>query len=902
MAFAPIAKLEKFTSKKDNVQSSKQFYTFFKILPTHDIKGETKAVTIYLGSSQILNQFIHRLCSSLLQCICPMHPQTFQNTVINVKDFELAELKTNHAQAINLVINRLSDLDSKLKQLIVSIIFNQSDMTAKDASNLLTTSLSANNTSNLSTTVPVYLSATASSNLSTPTNSNTATKLTSKQNPKAKTDTTELKIVNNSPSTDFQFLKPAIRISTIKFRHWVYPKPKCSTVFKSSDYTRRCLTQQSGIQTEIFLAAIFPFELKKTTPVSLFSEAALDTKPITVIYIDVKVDSHAIKLILDSCRVDHTASTYIITVDGATKTPISKINDFSIEINSIIPTQCLIRTPKSSRLVKTSINIILAPLIKFEEKEKKPTWEAYQNDKRKERREEELTGKTNQSYWDSNSQSKQAPIWTWEEKRKEKEEGPKPVTTPTYILYTYSQPPQLYYCQPKLICVDCGKKLSSISAYYSNNEKYLTATKFYYHLCIIEHFERPKQVGKWDNELCLACEQFHEHYQELAPTRKEQEQWLEEINTRLCDYCLIPCNFQYCNECDLIYNPPIHMIYTIPKEEKPISSCALELKSAFNPNSNSNNNNNENNSSSSAQYDNRKYSNLNSDLKPKTYIALPDLTKEQELKWFSDNNKGIMPEYTHDTDTRFDLRYLEKNSIKLELYLHTCLNLKITLEILATTMVQLASRSSLAKKKINIRRRIIDAEYIRNIIAMLQNNSEKTYIIDLNKKIAQTIFLPLVKIAQLVLVRNKKELKITAKKIQGFGSTSRINVPVNMAEKEIIDKKEIISTHQPISILLYDQYMVVIERKVKDQIQIFEVEATLCESEKIGLVNLDIPVKNHSHIKISIYNNTGDIIKIPEKTTIRYLTTEIEDQFLDTILDFSQLCGYVDITSQTIYR
>ncbi|KAG9307342.1 hypothetical protein G9A89_017171 [Geosiphon pyriformis] len=33
------------------------------------------------------------------------------------KDFKLAELKTNHAQAVNLVINELSDLDSKLKQL-----------------------------------------------------------------------------------------------------------------------------------------------------------------------------------------------------------------------------------------------------------------------------------------------------------------------------------------------------------------------------------------------------------------------------------------------------------------------------------------------------------------------------------------------------------------------------------------------------------------------------------------------------------------------------------------------------------------------------------------------------------------------------------------------------------------
>ncbi|KAG9285497.1 hypothetical protein G9A89_021828 [Geosiphon pyriformis] len=43
------------------------------------------------------------------------------------------------------------------------------------------------------------------------------------------------------------------------------------------------------------------------------------------------------------CRVDHTASTYIITADGATKTPIGKINDLPIEVNSIIvPIKALI--------------------------------------------------------------------------------------------------------------------------------------------------------------------------------------------------------------------------------------------------------------------------------------------------------------------------------------------------------------------------------------------------------------------------------------------------------------------------------------------------------------------------------------------------------------------------------
>ncbi|KAG9290887.1 hypothetical protein G9A89_011037 [Geosiphon pyriformis] len=260
-----------------------------------------------------------------------------------------------------------------------------------------------------------------------------------------------------------------------------------------------------------------------------------------------------------------------------------------------------------------------------------------------------------------------------------------------------------------------------------------------------------------------------------------------------------------------------------------------------------------------------------------------------------------MPERVHDTNAGFDLRYPRKNAIKLEPHSCICIDLKIALEIPATTMVQLVSRSSLAKRGINIRGGIIDAEYVRNIIAMLQNDSEKAYIIELNEKIAQAIFLPLVRIAQLVLVGKREELGITARGIQRFGSTDRIDVPVNMAEKEIVGQEEIISIGQAISIPPYSQYMLAIERKEKEQEQIFEVEATLCESGEFGLINLHIPAKSYSSIKIPIYNNTDNVINIPEGITIRYLTIEIEDQPPNSIPDFPQLCGYVDITSQTIY-
>ncbi|KAG9295566.1 hypothetical protein G9A89_003869 [Geosiphon pyriformis] len=233
----------------------------------------------------------------------------------------------------------------------------------------------------------------------------------------------------------------------------------------------------------------------------------------------------------------------------------------------------------------------------------------------------------------------------------------------------------------------------------------------------------------------LDPKQFHKHYQELAPTREEQEQHLEQLNTQLCQHCLILCDFQYCNECDLIYNPLPCMIYMIPKEE-PINSCTLELESVFNLNSNSNNDDNKNTSSSSVQYGNKNINDSDFDSNPEIYIALFDLSKKQELKWYNNNNEDIMPEHTYNTDVEFDLRYPEKEAIKLEPNLCTYIDFKIALEILTTTIVQLAFKSSLAKKGINIRGGIIDVEYIRNIIAMLQNDSKKTYIIKPNEKIA----------------------------------------------------------------------------------------------------------------------------------------------------------------------
>ncbi|KAG9298978.1 hypothetical protein G9A89_020291 [Geosiphon pyriformis] len=987
------AEFLKYFSNNNSINRLVNIFTTMK-------QGETEA---------ILNQFICGLHSSILQHVHPLHSGILQDAVTHARDFESAESEANHAQAVNLVMNGPSELDSKLEKFSESINkrleeyladnhaiyqspqrcnnqgnFNrvQNQLHLSSSTNqqwqqetcichycvpnsksvpkskptcLLTSdavinlSVSGVSSSNLSTTATSGLSTTAATNnLSTPTNSNTAPKLTTQQNPKTKNNSTELEIgdsIFHSNHRDY-----ASRIQNyLSF----LVTPEDASTNKPTFAQNQPLTSNipsATITEDESLAAIFPFEFEETAAMPLFSEATLEAKPITAMYTDAKVERQSIKLILDS--IDRAASGRIITADGATKTPISEINDFPFEVNGIMTSikVLVMEATQYQALVGQHICVLAmcghfkTPpreklLIKLEEEKKKPTWEAYQvswaneqgkehtdhyellpilswdnNPKGKQRK--ELTWETNDLIWTNNKQ-KEISSWEWnEDKRKGKEKKERmPPTTTIYNSYTHHTPQQFNYRWPRLRqgkwdnqpCLACGETLLDERMWNDIPEcgRTMTITKIEGATSekIREIKNNPPEFIEldWDAESVLNSlepEEFHEHYQNLALTREEQEQWLAQLNTRLCHHCLILSNFEYCDNCDLIYNPPPYMIYSIPEEEEPISSCTSESESLINCDPDFDDNN-ENIGSSSIQNgkDNKNDSNSgsNSDLNYKQYIALPDLFKKQELKWYSDNGEGIMPEHMHDTDAGFDLRYSGKDAIKLEPHSCTCIDLKITLEIPATTM------SSLVKREINIRGGIIDAGYVRNIIAMLQNDSEKAYIIEPNKKIAQTIFLPLVRIAQLVSMEKREELGITAREIQGFGSMNRIDVLVNMAEEEIVGQGEIISTGQAISIPPYNQYMLAIERKEKDQAQIFETEASLCELGEVGLINLHIPAKDHSHIKIPIYNNTGNAIVIPARTIIEYLSTEIEDQPPNSIPDFPQLCEYVDIISQTIY-
>ncbi|KAG9299201.1 hypothetical protein G9A89_013849 [Geosiphon pyriformis] len=315
-------------------------------------QGENKAVTTYLGcfhrnlyQIQAINPnyftFICGLCSSIQQCVRPMHP-------INL-DFKAVELKANYVQAINLVMNGSSELDSKLKQFSDSInqklegyladnhaiyqppqqrnnsgnmncFQNQScpslaissELLIYDTAAILSTpsisnaNLLIDNTSNLLAAATTHLLAAVPDNISAPTNSNTTTKLTSKWNPKAKIDPTKLEIINDSPLTNFHLL--------------VTPEdtqPNNPETNQHPTLTSNILP--ATITENESLDAIFPFELEESLTMPLFSGVLWKKN-----------------LLLPYYQVNRAANARIITANGATKTPIGEIDNFPFEVNGII--------------------------------------------------------------------------------------------------------------------------------------------------------------------------------------------------------------------------------------------------------------------------------------------------------------------------------------------------------------------------------------------------------------------------------------------------------------------------------------------------------------------------------------------------------------------------------------
>ncbi|KAG9298507.1 hypothetical protein G9A89_016504 [Geosiphon pyriformis] len=152
-----------------------------------------------------------------------------------------------------------------------------------------------------------------------------------------------------------------------------------------------------------------------------------------------------------------------------------------------------------------------------------------------------------------------------------------------------------------------------------------------------------------------------------------------------------------------------------------------------------------------------------------------------QLKYFNNHGQEIKPEKAHEIDTGYNLRYSGKDTLVFQSKSLTKINLKIALKILPKAMVQIAFRSLLESKGINVRGEVIDAGYIRDITIILQNETDKPFSIEHAKKITQAIYLLLINISGLQSVNNREKLRKSERKMQGFGSTGQFTVLVNIA-------------------------------------------------------------------------------------------------------------------------
>ncbi|KAG9289973.1 hypothetical protein G9A89_010279 [Geosiphon pyriformis] len=595
-----------FTVKPQNFNGFKtEFLWYFSNNNNINKLANTFTTIRQEDTEAILNQFIRRLHSSILQQVCPMHPVDLPTTVTYTRDFEAAELEANHTQAVNLAINRSSELDSKLKQFRNTNCFqNQSRLLLSsnqlwqpemhicyncvpdseplpesrpipthlltyDASTNLSTaslsnsSLSTATTSNLLGTATSNISTAATSNLSNTHYSNTTSKLSSNdiREPKIE-DHPKLEISNSCTLTDSQLFLPTIRILSVEFGYWFHPKPEFPILFKPSN-------------------AIFPFELEEPSDMLLFSRAALEEKLITAMYTDAKVNGHFIKLILDNdqlgCRVNCTASARIITANEAIKTPIGKIDDFPIEVNGII---VLIKVLTTQELVLSqNSRHMRVPATCGHFKATNTTASLIDLEKKN----QNLLGKHIKSHGpmknttNNNGKGKQKrtePIWNrWDKREKEKKKRRKrshyqlPVTPLIHIYYHNYQAIVDQSLYALIVAKNCHQWAPAV-AMMRNTRQQLSFIAVH---ALSNALEDQNKRGTCDETCQIASvkaedattsklleiknnplslpeseyvlmfhvfgnikdnlEEFHEHYQQLAPTQKEQEQWLEEINT-----------------------------------------------------------------------------------------------------------------------------------------------------------------------------------------------------------------------------------------------------------------------------------------------------------------------------------------------------------------------------------
>ncbi|KAG9291637.1 hypothetical protein G9A89_022056 [Geosiphon pyriformis] len=282
------------------------------------------------------------------------------------------------------------------------------------------------------------------------------------------------------------------------------------------------------------LSDIFPFKFKiNESPFLLSNAATNEQKAIMAIYTEAEVKKKTICLILNSGsagsiityqlmqqlkrNVDRPAQTVIVTADGMKKTPVGEIDNFPFTLDGItIPVKVLVmNTPQYQALIgndwlqKANANLNWetqeltisyqgqhawvpatcstfnkcfekAPAFEFELEEEKPLIETFM-------------ALGSMSNWADETKQEHFTLHSESE------------TSRWNILYSKPKPRKQCPYIP-LKCKNCHKKLSSMGACISLEEKYENHTCYYCKTCHREQWGHLiKRSGKWDNTACLTC-------------------------------------------------------------------------------------------------------------------------------------------------------------------------------------------------------------------------------------------------------------------------------------------------------------------------------------------------------------------------------------------------------------
>ncbi|KAG9298961.1 hypothetical protein G9A89_020274 [Geosiphon pyriformis] len=286
---------------------------------------------------------------------------------------------------------------------------------------------------------------------------------------------------------------------------------------------------------------------------------------------------------------------------------------------------------------------------------------------------------------------------------------------------------------------------------------------------------------------------------------------------------------------------------------------------------------------------------------PTIFIYLLKNQPPLQLKYFDNHGQGIRPEKTHEIDAEYDLRYPEKDTLVLQPKFLTKINLKIALKIPLRAMVQIASRSSLASKGINIKEGVIDAEYTGDITIILQNETNKLFRIEHAEKIAQAIYLLLINISDLQSVKNREQLRKSKRRTQSFGSTERFTVPVNIALNAQNKSYQILQLLQPITILLFGKHHEIYTcSKPTTTQQIFESNEQICLKHEISIPNIYIS-KGIKKFQVIFYNPNNYPIVLLNKLEIGIIHSNIfQDENLQIVSNFIEIIRHILLLNPNI--